>query len=657
MAKRSLYDNITQANSEYVPNYIGSNYNEIAGAAKTLDERYRQNKDYSDKVAIMLAQENYNEADKHIKDNLAKSIYGQIDSISKSDPNFENSSAAVSQLARDFFTNEDRLYAIDNYRKTEEARSARNKLGANALSFGDNPDNFSTIDPTTGERRKFNNEIVERGDYSGTMQKLLGKVADDGSFTKPSGEKVEIDAVTRHFLLQKQYNNIKPEKLNRLVEALIPTYKQTAEGTQDIRRLTELEGYTLDPIVIRDGKTTRQTTRVDEDIRDRFRSLAAPQAFNKNYGKFDDFALGKGDTIPPIYGQYSGTLPGGVQNNTVGKFLPTKDEKFTLKSPDGKSYQFIDKRTGQRVALDELPKMSSTGATGGASPQSLIEGMQNYQRVEVDEKQVESEIRNNFSKLSTNLPGAESYYGDFDTYKKAYEQASKNWGNIAPSGVIIQPEQREKYNSIINATVASSPIHFKDQPAKGLKEFADQLGVPAESIVFEPISTFVDSPRKDLPGGYIEAKIKSNSVARPLPDKAPATVFIPLSDQFTELAAPIDNLLKNSYYQGTDTYTPENPMSTGLMSYDKEGRPIEELMAYTITYPKKDGSGFETQVFEGDKRPNGMGGFDIAWKDKPVKSSVWRSQMMERLSPKFNTILNSGQTTTAKDIKEGGVDF
>jgi len=670
MATSSLYDLVSGSNSEYVPQFIGSNYNELNDAAAKLDQRYRENKDYTDKIAIMLAQEKYLDGDKAIKDNLAKSIYGSVNKIAESDKSFENSSAAVSQLARDFFTNEHRIAALDNYKKVQEAKELRNKLGANALNFGDNPDTFSTLDQQ-GNIRNFNNAIEQRGDYSGRMQQLLGKVADDGYTTSPTGQKIEFDNYERYLIKSGQVNKISKDKLNALVEGLLPSYKSSAEGTQDLRRLQQLEGLKNTPVTIpiydNKGKVIgqRQTTPIDEDIRQRFRAIAAPQQFTNSNTRWDDFGLPVGtkgkNPLEDGEGVYTPTAPSAVTDNTTLNAIPDAeslyDPAISTKNEDGTYTQWIDKTTGQPVQKALLPKPQGQKGEPNVFYESEIN---RYKPVKISPEQIETELQSQYNKTNSAIPGQ---YKNFQDFKDSYKAAVTNQKKITPSGNVIAPNQADQYDDMLNRSIGSSPLYFKEgsEPVQGLDALAAKIGTSPSNIKVKATKVLYDSPRADLPGGYVEAKIEvSDSKVK----EHPTTVFVPLSDQFVALAKPIDDLYKNSFYQGKDTFTPDNPYVPEV-----NGRPMKDsngsiLSFYTVTSPipksqqKAGQPGFRTIVYTSKIVPNGSGGYDvIPGEQPPMPIGQWKQEMTKILEPSFKAVLNSGQTFNSKDYKEQGLEY
>jgi len=275
MAKQSLYDNINSVNSQYVPRFVGSNYNELSEAKKALDERFYRNRDYSDKISMMLAQEQYLEGDRAIKDKLTESIYGQIDAISKSESNFENSSAAVSQLAREFLTNQERIAALDNYRRVEEARELQTKLGAQAINFGDSLEKFSTIDPNTGQTRRFNLGIEQRLDYDKQREQFYNQIEADLKAGKLSP--VDIEGIYGFVSSSMTETNV--DKIGKYLNDAFLRYKSTPEYQQERRKLTQLEGLSSD--------------QADQTIKDNLAAVGRERLLNRTRIQYeqDPFAI------------------------------------------------------------------------------------------------------------------------------------------------------------------------------------------------------------------------------------------------------------------------------------------------------------------------------------------------------------------------------
>lgn len=674
---RSLYDDIHFQESQFVPQYIGSNYDTVKSAADTLDQRYRRNKELTDQVHIALAQDKLLQQDEGIRKGIHKKVNSDIDLIASSPENFENSTNAVMQIAKDYATNPQRLAAIENYSRYKQYDKTRQELLAKGLTPLDfNPiDKFTgTVHPETGGIQYFTPDIQQEQDYSGKMQQLLGQVADDGYIVSPKGEKMTFDDNERYLIKSGQVNNLTENKLNRLVEALIPSYKTSAEGKQDLRRLKELEGIPEELIKVKNnkGNIIRETSRVDEDIRNRFRSIAAPQAFRKENLKWDDFGLTaaqqKKNEVPPNV--FAPTAAGSVTDNTSLTPLPDiEDDEYTFSNGKGGYSQYINKETGQPLSKEEY-KNKVPGAQGpGANPQEQFKELEkNYTKIEIDPKEVQTEMRNSFNRVDSEFPGT---YKDFDEYKASYNEAVKNHKKITPTGSIIQPEQKDLYKGPVND--ASTPIYLSDGNNKpmSLETFSKQYKVEPDDIEFEPYKSMVDSPRKDLPGGYVEVKVNWKGKKGDRPSDLPTTAFRPISNEFAAAAAPIDNLYKNSFYRGSDFYTKDHPYDIseefGVPVRDQAGN---NLVFITNTFPipkSKQVPGqpaFRTVVTTGIRIPNGSGGNDTYYNDGndsqngvPGRMTIgqWKEQMRGILNKRMENVLNHGaQTYNAKDFKDQG---
>ncbi len=263
-----MFRNAQWANSEYVPQFVGSNFDELNRIGSVLDERANKNRETADRVFISLAQDRILQNDEGIRKDLYKSIYGQIDEMAKSDKGFENSTALVSKLAKDYLSNQSRLKAVQNFEKAEKFNELKLQYGQDAINRGDDPSTFSTLytdEQGNQKTRDFNLAVEPRADYSRKMQELIGKVASDGYIINPYGVKVNIDKDTQATLAAYgRGERVSQEKVKGLVKQLIPTYLASKEGEQDEFRLKNIEQPS-------DGVSP------EEDIRRRFESVAMPQ--------------------------------------------------------------------------------------------------------------------------------------------------------------------------------------------------------------------------------------------------------------------------------------------------------------------------------------------------------------------------------------------
>lgn len=657
----SLYDAVKTENSSYVPQYVGSTYNELNQAAATLDKRWRDNKDYSDKVAMAMANDQYLENDKGIKDKMAQSIYGSIDKIASSDQNFENSTAAVSQMARDYFTNQDRIQALENFKLTEEDRKL--EAQGHSLNFGDNRNNFATVDPDTGQARRFKVDRQKQLDQSKKMQDLLGRVASDGYLLNPKGEKIKIDDDVQTFIKTGYGDSVTRKKLDGLVENLIPAYMQTDEGRQDVRIMSDLNGI-------------KDPNAQNASIVQRFKALAYPQAGSHVVGSYRDFDSGDGANKTTA-SFMAGTAPGTPITNSVAKPMldPTEDGKFEKAlGADGTQKPFIytDLKGNPLTKADGNPVYThdlTENAGGELLPNPKYhdaKGNPLYQKKELNAAEIDKQFTSQLDYIKNNAPDdrVKNYYRDAKEYKAAYKEAAKNNQQVAPSGVVVQPEQQGTYKAIVEGMRSSVPVTLAGDngPAKTIDEWADKLGVAAEDITMIPVRTHYKTPSSDLQGGAIEVQIRIKGKSKT------ETAYMPLNDQFSQATKIIDDTYKGSVYSGQDNYTQAKPygmddnFSGNPAITTKDGKQAY-LTHYTVTLPKKPGTytagkdlPFDTYVYQGLAVPNGDS-YDLKFDKKPRSIKNWEAGMQDVVAGQLGQMINSGQTVNVKDAKESLPEF
>jgi hypothetical protein len=664
IANMGLYDNIKAENSQYVPQFIGSNYEEISKGAAVLDKRYRDNKDYADKIAMLAAQDQYREKDKALKDKMTQSIYGDIDKIAGSEGNFENSSAAVSQIAKGYFTNQERLAAVENFKLTEKDKEL--EMQGYGLNFGDNREDFTTIDPLTQQPRRFNVNRQKQYDYDKKMQEILGKVNPDAGVTGPTGEKITFDEQERNLIKSGQWQRISPQKLTRLVDALLPNYKQSQEGLQDLQKMTKLDGFSNDVFSIKDAKGVRQTTAVDENMRQRFMALAMPQAFNANHQRWDDYGETAAQKAQLQYKNYwTGSAEGSVDTNDsyVAKDHDTTDKEIYKKNEDG-TYTYYVNKQGEKVPLAFRSRevgMSASGLTGNPNAE---ESAKQFTAITVDGAEMERDL-GNLHENSTNLSAEDITavpelkgikFNNQEDFRAAVANADKNHQKIAPRQKQLTEQQRKNYNDVINASLGSTNIKIPGQEGSiNLSTLAGMAGVDPSKVELVADKVSYSSPKSDTPGGFIEARVVVKEAKK---EGYPTTVIVPLNEQFTAVASNIDHLYKNSYYAGKDAYSLESPYFPDQLAPDANGNQLG-FYTRTVVLPKsqqKAGqSGYRTIVYPVIKRQNSYGGSDIVPFDKPKSISAWEEEMIKMLTPKLDFAVNSGQTISEDDIKNRGI--
>jgi hypothetical protein len=643
-----LYDNIKAENSQYVPQFIGSNYEEISKGAAVLDKRYRDNKDYADKIAIMSAQDQYLAKDKALKDKMTQSIYGEIDKIAGSEGNFENSSAAVSQIAKGFFTNQERMAGIENFKLAEQDRQM--EAQGFDLNFGDNREDFSTIDPTTQQPRRFNLNRQKQLDQAGRMQSLVKGIASDGYLIKPNGVKVKVDDDVVTFLKTGYGDQVTRAKASKVVDELIPSYMQSQEGVQDVKILKELRGVTDD-------------NAVAQDIRNRFMGIASPQVGSRVVGHYNawdpsDYG-GKKATMTDVI---SGTSPSAPMLNSYNKDITDPTDPGVEKDGD-KYYQYTDlKGNPLKITQDDL-----TISIGGEMVDNPTlydkDGKPLYQRKEINQAEAEKAGNAQFDYIKGAIPEAAGYFKDYKEYRAARKAAAANNANVVVQGTVVQPKQKEIYTDVVEGMRASVPVVLSGNsgPARTINEWAEELGVTAEDIKLEPVRVHTKSPSSDIEGGAIEVQVR-------IKDRATVqTAFMPLTNEYAAANKFVDETYKNSQFSGEDKYTQDQPFGADNNYEDNPEVPMPDgtvgkLTHYTVTVPKKNfkagkESPYKTYVFPGvavfDANGNFKGyNYDKDSKGKPLKYDIatWESKMQPITATRLQNVVNSGAAYNKDDI-------
>lgn len=658
------YSNRELPLSNYVSQFVGSNYNELKNLGDTLQERHYANKEKGDAALIALMQDRVLEGDRQKRNELARGVYGQLEDISKSDEGFENSTAAVSNIVKDLLTNEQRMKMLDNYKKAEEARQLKSKYGTAALNFGDDPSNFSSVytDPNTGEEklRDFNVAVEPIQDYSARMLQMLGNIADDGTFTTPTGVKLNLGTKLAPNEIQAiktgNWRGVTRDKKNKIIEQILPFYKQTPEGIQHYKKLTNLDGVDdSTPIQIKDNKgNVRTTTQADETIRQMWQGLGENQVGGVSTANFTRY---KGVEAPnPLL---TPTTPGSTATNSSAKIVePNKiyDKTYT-EEHNGKYYQWVDKATNEPIPLSKYRDVVK-GATGTVSfdIKSYKDFTSKYEQREVSPQEIETEIADRFNYLADNVPtevlrrfGVNGY----NNYKNALISAQETMKEVTPTGYTIAPQMADKYDDVVNRNLASTGL-MVDGELMSLTEFSDKYGIDPSQVKVKVSNIHYDSPNRNI-SGYMDARVE------PIKDtKLPANVSVPVFDQLAEISEPINHLLQNSLYQGTDTYTPETPYVPDPTKFPEfvSSDGTTQRVFYTITLPKKTNEQgkdyrFDTYIIPGDMYVNerGLPQFEY-YRNSAMTPAQYREYMLSKTGSRLNTILLSGQTVSPKDRQD-----
>lgn len=633
-----LYNNIRAINSSYVPKFIGSNFNEISNAAERLDKRYRDNVDYLDKVSIALSQEPYLKGDEHIRDKHINNIKQKFDEIASSPENFENSTSAVNILAKGVLMDQDRLYALDNAAKAQQYNDLKLKLGPKFISYGDHPDTFSTIDPTTGERKKFNLDVEENLDKNKKFKELIGNIARDGYYVSPKGEKIEIskDLPLLTALKTGQVQDaVTMQKINNLVEGLLPLYLQETEGQQHVKMLSSPNTFnnnnplsrTLIPIEesINGKKQLRWADPVEERIRQEFRAAAYPQVGQNVTAHYQ--VLSPDDLLGKDYGKnqndnfvYTPTTSTAPKVNSDDKELVSaKDPNVWQDKKTGKWYKGKGNNNGLFVNTPN-GKVPISPLFNYANPKDLLnQNLFHSTLEEVPNPSVNSPgtVSYQYNHLLNNLSSEElKQYGinSLNEFEKQYDLAKTKNKSISVMGQNLDKELIDDYETQFKR--GNFPVYLADQSEPVSLEQSgveyDDKGEPKIQIV-----NIVPS----VPGmksGGAEVKLLHKG-------SAPTKAFIPLNDAFTQQTQFAHRIGQLSQYASQDIHEDENGNPINTIDHpvidanngrrDEDGNEYYNII-YTTTIPTPNKQNpFTTIVHRGVRVKSGNNTNDLWGKD------------------------------------------
>lgn len=228
-----------------------------------LRKRYDDNRSSYDMLNRAANSINTLKGDRHIKENALKKVESDFQRTIEVG-NFENAGRVVSDATNDFVGNRGLQLAQQSYANRQAELKMIDQLRANGkqvLDFNevrDTDPNSETYGQVIGHRTDSHNsyyqdssggemkENVYRSgsemqlDYTQRMEQLLAGIAKDGGASKLGPAEVA------GFLKYMKSSGVSRSKANRVVQAALEAYIDSDEGTQDYRRLTEIEGMSDD---------------------------------------------------------------------------------------------------------------------------------------------------------------------------------------------------------------------------------------------------------------------------------------------------------------------------------------------------------------------------------------------------------------------------
>jgi hypothetical protein len=239
--------------------------------SQILRQRYDENKSKYDIINRAAQNLKVGPGDQHHKDNALQGIQDGIEGTIRRG-NYEMSGGAIDDLATSFATNESLQLSSQTYNKRQQELAYQAEMTAKGQQFLD----FNAIYDENGEKighsfdthqsywtdeggevhkDVYKNGVETQLEYSQKMQQMIGTIAKSGGgLTRLSGEFAG---------LLEYETGVSNRKADKVVNGLYETYLESDEGTQQMRKLTQLEGL------------TEQEAKVE--IISQMRALAQPQ--------------------------------------------------------------------------------------------------------------------------------------------------------------------------------------------------------------------------------------------------------------------------------------------------------------------------------------------------------------------------------------------
>lgn len=224
-----LYSNVRRANSNYTPQYIGSNTDTIKSVADTLQLRSLQNQNAIDDKLVAAINEQYAPGDEAIGQKIYEDISGMRDQIASSDQGFENSTGLVRNLVRDkFLTNRDRIEGLRNKKQYDIHQEMLRQLGADAVDF---TEPFKGTVNEDGTYNRYTPRVEKAQPILKTKEELFDNFHADsikGNFAVGKGDLAD-------FLVARQTGGISNTKVENYANQALLRYKETPSYKQEQR--------------------------------------------------------------------------------------------------------------------------------------------------------------------------------------------------------------------------------------------------------------------------------------------------------------------------------------------------------------------------------------------------------------------------------------
>lgn len=558
-----LYSNVRRANSNYTPQYIGSNTDTIKSVADTLQLRSLQNQNAIDDKLVAAINEQYAPGDEAIGQKIYEDISSMRDQIASSDQGFENSTGLVRNLVRDkFLTNRDRIEGLRNKKQYDVHQEMLRQLGADAVDF---TEPFKGTVNEDGTYNRYTPKVEKRLDYDKQKEQFFNQFEQD---LKQGNYKV--DPNNPDFLKSIINGGISDKRIKSYADAALDRYSKTSEYAQEFR--------------------VRQKENPDasaQEINDEIRKSIINTGLERVYGinkvdmqSLSQYALkaryeNNQEALPP----YTPTSPTAPATNSYQKDLSTEAGDIQYDERQGKWFKVgIPKGwspTGPgaqppTVQLEEVP-----------DPNSNQPGTASYQ----------------FNKLLNQDPELLQKAGikDFKSFLSTYNEAKKKNASIAVSGLRIDPEQAKIYTDDLKNNLQSLTIYPADSPNGVSAEEAgveyDDAGKPRVALV----KIVPSLPNSSLEGGGAEILLERKG-------KPPIKAFVELNDAYTQQTKWLNKVLGSSTYASQDLNDIDKPLVNDdpySIRRDADGNVYQDIV-YTLTVPTPNSKrGFTSKVNQG----------------------------------------------------------
>jgi len=229
-----------QIYNEPMSMYVDPKLDILANSLQAVQKRHDENYAQMSALDLMAHNTAVLEGDKGIKDAALGRLKAQRDAIAASG-DYAYAMPKIGAAVRDWGGDENLIAAKENRTRVDKAEELRQQMrAAGHIDLDFNPsDKFSTIDPTTGQRRLYTSKLEKQLDYDARAQEVSKLIAD----TRNLGL---TPANIRDYLQSGSISGISDAKVRANLEGAISRFMESPEGNQMKRKLTQIDGMDAD---------------------------------------------------------------------------------------------------------------------------------------------------------------------------------------------------------------------------------------------------------------------------------------------------------------------------------------------------------------------------------------------------------------------------